>query len=425
MMTEPRTVVIVGASAAGFGAADGLREGGYAGPITILTSEPRPGYDRPTLSKSLLEGAEPPALRQLRTPDHIAAKGFDVRVGVDATGVDVANRVVHTSTGEDLPFDGLVIATGSNTRTITTDLGEELPVMRTSEDLERVRAGVNAYDDIAVIGSGFIGLEVAASMRKRGKNVTLFGALPVPLNDIVGEVVAGTVRDLHHRHGVDMRSSTLVTAVTGERGDYTIHYNCVADDGTSQERTHQAPFVTAGIGVTPTTAWLEGSGLELDNGVLTDAAGRTNVEGIWAAGDVAYFEHPLYGERVRVHHWTNAVEQGRAVGLNMARGTATAYAGIPYFWTDQFERKYHYLGRRRPADECILAEGSLDEDEFLVLYGSGDEFHAIASSGCMKSLRGYKKLLAKGASLTEARALGETNRKKADAGAGAAAAGGA
>ncbi|SDB87934.1 3-phenylpropionate/trans-cinnamate dioxygenase ferredoxin reductase subunit [Raineyella antarctica] len=397
-MGAPKNILIVGGSAAGLSAADGLREGGYQGPITILNAEPRPGYDRPTLSKALLSGTGEPEVRELRQAAHFAEKGYDVRTGVAAARLDADRKVVTAQDGEEFPYDALLVATGTRNRTLTTDDGLVLPTMRTAEDLVAIRDQVNAADRITVVGAGFIGLEVAASLRERGKEVTLFGAHPLPMDHIIGPEVATIIRDDHRAHGVDLHSETYVTGVSGTPGDYLLRYT----DRDGIEHTHATGCVIAGIGVTPNIEWLEGSGLQVDGGVVTDAAGRSNLPDVWAAGDVAYFFHPLYDEFVRVHHWTNAIEQGRVVGLNIAKGTDTPYRTVPYFWTDMFERKYHYYGRRRDGDDSLLALGTYDDEEFLVLFGRDGRFHAIVSRGCERSLRGYKKLLQRGAGWDEA-----------------------
>jgi 3-phenylpropionate/trans-cinnamate dioxygenase ferredoxin reductase subunit len=149
-----------------------------------------------------------------------------------------------------------------------------------------------------------------------------------------------------------------------------------------------------GIGVDANDEWLDGSGLVLDAGVLVDAAGRSNVPGVWAAGDVARLQsHPLLPPSTRVEHWTHAIEHGRHVGLNVARGTEDAYAGAPYFWTEQYGRRFHGYGRIRPGDRALVVEGDLGGEEYLVIHGSDDELHAVVSCGCARSLRGYRKLL--------------------------------
>jgi NADPH-dependent 2,4-dienoyl-CoA reductase/sulfur reductase-like enzyme len=397
-MADLEHVVVVGASAAGLSAADGLREGGFDGAITVLGAERHLPYDRPTLSKAALLLAEgEPELLELRSAERLAAARLDLRLGHAAVGLDVDRRYVVTSDGDALPWDAVVIACGSRPRELRTAEGEVLPVLRTPDDLRVLRQAAARHGEVSVIGSGFIGLEIAAGLTGHGVNVTVFADTPLPLDAVLGHQVAEAVRDLHLTRGVNLRAATTVASVTGRQGAYLLHLS----DGT----VHRTPFVMVGIGVEPDVDWLVGSGVELDRGVVTDAAGRTNVPGVWAAGDVASFEHPLLGERVRVEHWTHAIAQGRHVGLNIARGADTSYAGVPYFWTDQYGRRFEGYGRRRPGDDVFVAEGSLAEDRFLVLHGGHGEFHAVFASGQPRSLRGYRKLLERRGSWDDALAL--------------------
>ncbi|MCK6208953.1 FAD-dependent oxidoreductase [Georgenia sp. EYE_87] len=402
-----RNVVIAGASVAGLSAADALRQGGFDGSITILSDERTVPYDRPPLSKELLAADGEPAAVELRPQDHYAAHELDLRLGHAAAGLDIDRRYVVTSDGAALPWDAVVIATGSRPRPLLTTSGAPLPVLRTMADLVHIRDGAARYGRVTLVGASFIGLEIAASLRRRGVPVTLFGAAELPLDNVVGPEVAADVRDLHDAHGVDLRLGALVTAVEGAPGDYTLRLS----DGT----THRAPFVVAGVGVEPNVEWLLGSGVVLDGGVACDAAGRTNVPGVWAAGDVAAYDHPLLGARVRIDHWTSAGQQGRHVAGGILSGTATPFTSVPYYWTDQYDRKFHCYGRRLPEDEAFVAEGSLASGEYLVLYGSDGEFHSVLSSGRERSLRGYRKLLERRGTWADALELAGGNLQSAHA----------
>lgn len=409
MAANPERIVIVGASVAGLAAADTLREGGFEGTVTILSDERHVPYDRPPLSKSMLlagHGSESTA-QALRSEGHFEEQQLDLRIGDAAVGLDIDRRNVVTSNGDVLPYDAVVIACGSRPRVMLTEEGAELPTLRTPGDLAALRTAAAQYRGITVIGSGFIGLEVAASLRERGLEVTVFGATPLPLDRIMGPDVAGLVRGLHTDRGVRLFADTGVESVSGVPGDFTLRLS----DGT----IHTTDYVVAGIGVVPNTEWLVGSGVALDAGVLCDATGRTNVPDVYAAGDVAHFEHPLLGGRVRVEHWTNALEQGRHVAGNILTRGSAEYAAVPYFWTDQYDRKFQSYGRRQPGDELFLAEGTLDDDEFLVLYGSADGFHCAISCGRPRALRGYRKLLERGGSWAEARALAAGQNQPAPA----------
>lgn len=399
-MTDPlHRIVIAGASVAGLSAADALRQGGYEGSITVLSEERVAPYDRPPLSKQMLSSAADSDPLDLRHPGHWYETAIDLRLGQAAAGLDIDRRYVITTNGEPLPWDALVIATGSRPRSALSNAGERLPTLRTVTDVQEIRRAALAHGRVTIIGSSFIGLEIAASLRSRGVEVTVFGATSLPLNDSVGPEVAADVRDLHRRHGVELRSGLTVCQIDGGPGDYILSLS----DGSQ----HATPFVVAGIGVDLSTEWLQGSGVDLDEargGVVCDAAGQASVPGVWAAGDVALYDHPTLGAGAHVGHWTNAMQQGRHVAANLLEGQTRPYAAVPYFWTDQYDRKLQCYGRRQPRDESFVAEGSIAEGEYLVLYGDGESLHAVLSCGRDRSLRPYRKLLQAGAGWSAAMA---------------------
>src|SRR4051794_3001003 len=388
-------VVIVGASAAGLSAADGLREGGFDGRVIILGDERHEPYDRPTLSKNLLASRGEPKLHALRTRERLEAADVTLLLGHRAVGLDVDRHYVVTENGDAVPWDAVIIATGSRPRTLLTTEAEPLPVLRTPADLTLLRQAAARYGEVTLIGAGLIGLEVAASLSGPQVKVTLINDLELPLRNVLGAPVAEQVRELHRRHDVDLLLGVSVESVSGGPGSYSVRL--------SNGSTHRTSFILVGIGVDANDDWLDGSGVALDAGVLVDATGRANVPGVWAAGDVArLLSHPSLPESTRVEHWTHAIEHGRHVGLNVARGSTVAYANVPYFWTEQYGRRFHGYGRIRPDDTALLVEGALDDDEYLVLYGSGDELHAAVSCGCVRSLRGYRKVLERNGSWSDA-----------------------
>jgi 3-phenylpropionate/trans-cinnamate dioxygenase ferredoxin reductase subunit len=388
-------VVIVGASAAGLSAADGLREGGYDGRVIILGDEQHEPYDRPTLSKKLLAAQGEPQLHALRTRERLEAADVTLLLGHRAVGLDVDRHYVVTENGDAVPWDAVIIATGSRPRTLVTTEAESLPVFRTPADLHVLRAAAARYGQVTLIGAGLIGLEIAASLSAHQVEVTLINNLELPLRNVLGAPVAEELRELHRRHGVDLFLGVTVESVSGGPGSYSVQL--------SNGSTHRTSFILVGIGVDANDEWLDGSGVALDAGVLVDAAGRANLPGVWAAGDVArLLSHPSLPESTRVEHWTHAIAHGRHVGLNVARGSGVPYASVPYFWTEQYGRRFHGYGRIRPDDTALVVEGALDDDEYLVLYGSGDEFHAAVSCGCVRSLRGYRKVLERNGSWRDA-----------------------
>jgi 3-phenylpropionate/trans-cinnamate dioxygenase ferredoxin reductase subunit len=419
-------VVVAGASAAGLAAADGLREGGFTGQITVLGAELHQPYDRPMLSKSLLTAGGRRDPVPLRSPQVLAQRGIELRLGHAAMGLDIDRRMVVTSDGDALPYDAVVIATGAAPRPLRTSGGEPVPGLRDLDDLARIRALIASAGKVTHVGAGFTGLELASALMSHGIGVTLLSAHELPLADCLGETAAGVLREQHLAHGVDLRGGAEVRGVSANtRGGYDIQFG----DGT----TSHAEVVLTNIGAQPCTGWLAESGVPLGGpvpdstvlgsaiaggaglgrGVLCDPAGRSAVPGIWAAGDAAHVRDPLTDRWHRGGHWTDAVERGRLAGLNIARGTAVPYACVSYLWTEQYGRTIHLLGERRPGDrEIVVANGEINPS-FLILHGGtdaephadGERLHAVTACGHDGELRGYRKLLRAGASLGEALAL--------------------
>ncbi|SEU32808.1 NAD(P)/FAD-dependent oxidoreductase [Nonomuraea wenchangensis] len=389
MARFPTGAVIVGGSAAGLAAADGLREGGYAGSIIVLDEEADPGFDRPMLSKALIGEAAGTGPNRLRGPEQLAGKDITVLGYHRAMGLDVDRRLVVTNWGEAIPWEHLVIATGVDGIRLRTTAGNALPALRNRDDLGRVRRLFDSGRPVTCVGAGFVGLEVAAGLRGRGVDITLISDGELPLEPCLGRDVAGWLVGLHRAHGVRFELGTAVTSVEEAGDGYLV--------GLGDGRRLPAETVLAAVGTTPNTDWLLGSGVELSRGVLVDAAGRSNVPGVWAAGDVATTVEAGTGAHHRFEHWTHAVEQGRHVGLNIARGQAAPFEGVPYFWTEGYGHTLHVLGTHRPGDQVTVVEGSLEAGAFVAVHADGDDLHAVSISGHPAAIRTYKKLLKAGA----------------------------
>lgn len=397
-MTTMRHVVVVGASLAGLHAARALRRHGYDGTLTVVGDEPHLPYDRPPLSKQVLAGTWEPertALLNVRDDD----LDLTWTLGRAATGLDPRARVVALDDGTDLAYDGLVIATGATPRRLagTEGLGG-VHVLRSLDDALALRADLDAAPSrVVVVGAGFIGAEVAATARARGLAVTLVEPLPVPLGRVLGGAVAETVAAVHRDEGVDLRLGVGVEAIEG--GDRVERVRLA--DGT----TIECDVVVVGIGVTPNTGWLEASGLPLADGVLADATCRV-VPGVVAAGDVARWSHPTYGEDLRVEHWDHAIAQGghAAETLLAGDGGGVPFAPVPWFWSDQYDRKIMLAGRPAAAEEVRIVDGSLDERRFVALYRRGDQVVAALGMNRPAPLARWRLRLAGGVSWAEATA---------------------
>ncbi|WP_433253804.1 NAD(P)/FAD-dependent oxidoreductase [Streptosporangium sp. CA-135522] len=359
-MNQPARIVVVGASAAGLTAAETLRRNGFTGSLTMVGEEPRPPYDRPPLSKQILRGRWDTDRVALRRHDALTALGADWLLGITALALDTDARELTLSDGSVLAYDGLVIATGVTPRHLPA--GHELGgvhVLRTLDDALALRKGLLAASSVAIVGAGFLGSEVAAVARELGLNVTLIDPLPAPMIRQFGDHVAQLCAELHTRHGVRIRSGTMVTGLTGHDG----RVNGVnLDNGVHVP----ADLVLVAIGATPAVGWLADSGLNLGDGVECDQRCQA-APGVVAAGDLASWQHPHLG-RMRVEHRMNATEQGTAAAETLL-GAQASFAPVPYFWTDQYEVKIQAYGLTGRDGEFHIIADDPTTHRFAALYG--------------------------------------------------------
>jgi 3-phenylpropionate/trans-cinnamate dioxygenase ferredoxin reductase component len=384
-------VVIVGASLAGLRAAEELRVQGYRGSISLVGDEPHRPYDRPPLSKQVLSGKRPPEATALEpVSGTLEDLDLDWHLGQQAAGLDPAAREVRLADGGALRYDGLVVATGAAPRRLpgTAELAG-VHTLRTLDDCLAIRSAVlGSPRRVAVVGAGFIGAEVAATCRGLGVEVTLLEALAVPLERSVGPVLGSVVADLHRDHGVDVRLGVGVDRLEG--GDRV--ERVVLTDGVSLD----VDLVVVGVGVVPNTAWLEGSGLALDNGVQCDETCLA-APGVVAAGDVACWPNARFGERMRVEHWDNAIEMGahaaRTLLAHAAGGSGEPYAPIPWFWSDQYDRKIQLAGRGSAGDEVAIVAGSVEERRFAALFGRGGRVVGVLGMSMPAKVMRWRRLV--------------------------------
>ena len=393
------SVTIVGASLAGLRSAETLRRDGFGGRISLIGDEPHQPYDRPPLSKQVLAGDWEPERALLTPAEKLEPLGLDLRLGVRATGLDVAARELEVD-GVAEPFDGLLIATGARCRTLPGTGGPVgVHTLRTLDDCLAIRA---ALDDgarrMVVIGAGFIGAEVASVAVGRGTSVTLVEALPAPFARVLGQEMGAVVADVHVANGVDLRCGIGVSSVAGEPGAMTV----AMADGSDV----YADLVVVGIGVVPNTEWLEGSGLTLDDGVVCDPTCLA-APNVVAAGDVARWTDPRTGESMRVEHWDNAVEQGRhaARRLLATDEEAEVFAPVPWFWSDQYDRKIQLAGRPHPDDEVRVVDGSTDERRFAAFYGRRGQLTAVLGMNRPRQVMQGRGLLEQGVGWDDALAV--------------------
>ena len=394
-----RRISIVGASLAGYRAAQTLRREGFDGTITVIGAELFRPYDRPPLSKGFLSGA-------LQVRDVSLERGDDLdiewRLGEVARGLDVATLTVDLG-GEPHHSDGVILACGATPRMLPGEWPSGVHVLRTLDDARRLRHDLQAGPrSVVVIGAGFIGSEVTATARSMGLEVTIVEALPLPMARALPPVIGQLCADLHRDHGVELRLGVGVDGLSAG-SDGRVDGVRLAD-GTTVE----ADVVVVGIGVVPNTAWLEGSGLTIDNGVVCDET-TLAAPGVVAAGDVARWPNPMFGEMMRVEHWDNATAMGQhaARRLLAGDGPGEAFAPVPYFWSDQYDHKLQLVGRAAPDDVVELVDGSYDERRFVAIIGRGGRLVGAIGMNRPPAVMRWSARIATGMSWDDARQLTE------------------
>jgi 3-phenylpropionate/trans-cinnamate dioxygenase ferredoxin reductase component len=382
-------IVIVGGGLAAARTAEQLRRADYTGPIMIVSDEVHLPYDRPPLSKEVLrKEVDETALKPREWYDE---NNITLRLGSAATGLDAHQQTVTLADGTVLAYDELVIATGLVPRRIPAfpDL-EGIRVLRSFDESLALREHASAARHAVVIGAGFIGCEVAASLRGLGVDVVLVEPQPQPLAAVLGEQIGELVARLHREEGVDVRLDVGVTEVRGEGHVDTV----VLSDGTELP----ADLVVVGIGSHPATEWLEGSGIDVDNGVLCDEAGRTSVSNVWALGDVASWRDPL-GHQARVEHWSNVADQARVVVPAMLGQDVPDIVVVPYFWSDQYDVKIQCLGEPEATDTVHVVED--DGRKFLAYYERDGVLVGVVGGGMPGKVMKARGKIAAGAPIAD------------------------
>jgi 3-phenylpropionate/trans-cinnamate dioxygenase ferredoxin reductase subunit len=354
---DKRTFVIVGAGLAGAKAAEELRTQGFDGRIVLVGDEFERPYERPPLSKELLRGEIPVEKVFVHPAGFYDAQGIELVTALRALAIDPTERMLRFGTGERLHYTRLLLATGSRPRLLPVpgaDL-EGVHYLRTLDDARILGNELRLAERVVVIGGGWIGSEVAASARQPGTSVAIVDPADVLLERVLGREIGAFYTALHERHGVQVHTGTGVEALTGQGRVRAVH--------TSEGRTLPADLVVVGVGVTPRTELAEAAGLTLDNGVVVDQMLQSSDPDVFAAGDVANAFHPLYGRHLRVEHWANALNQGKAAALNML-GRAVPYARVPYFYSDQYDVGMEYRGHGEGAARVVV-DGDVQGGEFV------------------------------------------------------------
>lgn len=378
-MNPPADVLVVGASAAGLATAEALRRKGYQGRLTILGAETHLPYDRPPLSKQVLSGSWLPERTQLRTQEVLTALDAEFVLGDAAVGLDVAERTVHTESGRSLRADAVVVATGATPRKLPgqADLAG-VHVLCTLDDVLALRADLLVSSRLVVVGDGVLGAEIAATARGMGLDVTMAGPQAAPMASQVGALVSASLGELHTERGVKLRLGTGVSGLSGVDGRVT---------GVRLETDEALPadVVVVAVGAIPSTDWLAGSGLRVDNGLVCDSRCRA-AEGIYAVGDVARWHHEKLGTLLRLENRTNATEQAMAVAADI-RGAEQPYHPVPYFWSDQFDAKLQIHGVL-PADaEVTIVDGEHAGRRFVAQFSRNGRVTGVLGWNMPKQTR--------------------------------------
>jgi 3-phenylpropionate/trans-cinnamate dioxygenase ferredoxin reductase component len=342
-------IIVVGGGLAAASAVDELRNQGHEGTIEVYCAEPHLPYERPPLSKGVLLGSAEEESVQVHDQAWYDERDVVLHLGTPVTDLDL-DRHRAVAEGHSMGFDRLLLATGSSPRRLpmADESGADVAYLRTVEDNRRLRDAFGSVRRIVIIGGGWIGLEVAAAARIAGIEVTIVEMQELPLVGVLGPEVARVFADLHREHGVDLRLDVGVDGIDARNGGASV---VRLSDGSELD----ADLVVVGIGVRPEVDLASEAGIAVDDGVLVDSWLRTSDPYVFAAGDIAQHDHPVLGRRLRVEHWDNAIQQGRAAARVMLGGD-DPYERLPYFFTDQYDLGMEYVGSVGPDgyDEVVL-----------------------------------------------------------------------
>lgn len=394
-MPASQTFLIVGASLAGAKAAETLRAEGFDGRVVLLGDEPQRPYERPPLSKEYLRGEKDFDAAAVHSAGFYDEQQIELRASTVVTGVDPGASEVTLSSGERIGYDRLLVATGAAPRRLSVP-GADLDgvhYLRSVTDADTLRQALTSSAQVVVIGAGWIGAEVAASARQLGATVAMVELAAVPLERVLGPEVGAIYRDLHAEHGVDLHFGVGVDALLGSTAVEAVRLS----DGTVLSAT----AVVVGVGVTPRVELAEAAGLAVDNGIVVDEHLQTSAPGVFAAGDVANAFHPRYGTRIRLEHWSAALNQGPVAARNML-GKATVYDRTPYFFSDQYDFGMEYRGWA-PSFEQVVFRGEPASRAFIAFWLRHGRVAAAMNANVWDAGESIEALLQAGRPVTPAR----------------------
>ena len=395
-MTKPDTAadarlfVILGGGAAGYAAAQTLREDGFKGRVVMVTRENRLPYDRPNLSKDYLRGHAEPEWMPLRPDEFFSANGIEVQRDKEVVRVDAKAKTISFKGGGQLAYDALLVATGGEPRALQiagSDLKNVL-TLRSFADSDAIIAAAEQAQRAVVIGASFIGMEAASSLKTRGLEVTVVAPDKKPFEKTLGGEIGALFQKIHEDNGVRFRLGAKVARINGNATVESVELE--AGEKSEKPEKIDADLVVVGVGVKPATDFLVGVNLHKDGGVVVDEHLRAAAD-LYAAGDIAWFPSALTGERQRIEHWRTALQQGRIAARNMV-GKNITYSSVPFFWTRQFDAGLVYVGHATSWDEIIF-QGDMSTQNFLAFYVKGNRVRAVAGMNRDRDMAAVEALM--------------------------------
>ena len=383
-VADARRFVIIGAGAAGYAAAQTLREEGFRGRIAMITREDRAPYDRPNLSKDYLHGHAEPEWMPLRAEDFFTEHDIELLFNREVTRVDARAKTIVFEGGDKMDYDALLVATGGAPVRLNipgSDL-KDVCVLRSFADADSIIEIASRSRRVVVVGASFIGMEAAYSLRERGLDVTVVAPSAEPFETTLGNEIGAVFRHEHEKHGVRFKLGSIVYRFEGIHDVEAV----TLDNGESIE----TDMVVVGAGVRPATNFLEGVELDKSGGVVVDSRLRA-ADGLYAAGDIVNFADSRTGQRMRIEHWRTAQQQGRTAARNML-GHDVAFAAVPFFWTQQFDITLRYVGHATSWDE-IIYQGDLAAHDFLAFYIKNERVTAVAGMNRDRELAAVEVLM--------------------------------
>lgn len=403
-MTTNQSFVIVGGGLAGASAAEELRTQGFDGTIRLIASEAHAPYIRPPLSKGYLNGSDGLDAVYVHPDEWYAENRIELTTGTAVTSIDPAHHQVALANGETVTYDKLLLATGSSPRLLPID-GADLDgvhYLRTLDDSMALQMQLKAGGKkLVLIGSGWIGMEVAATARALGNEVTILERDPIPLAIALGDELGTLFAEMHKQHGVELHTSVIVDKIVGEGRNAT---GVALDTG----ETFPADLVLIGVGAVPNVSLAEEAGIAVERGILTDASLQTSDPDIYAAGDVANAMHPLIGQRLRSEHWANALNEGPAAARAML-GQQVSFDNIPYFYTDQYDLGMEYSGYGPLTKGAkVVYRGNRDGHEFIAFWVADGKVVAGMNVNVWDVNEQVQRIIRDGKSVDEARLSDES-----------------